>query len=89
MDTDRFLDNILLFVELLRRAGLPVSSEQTMDFSRALTLIDIGEREQVYYAARTLLISRYEHLRLFDVLFNRFAGLGLKSRLRGGIDRFR
>lgn len=43
-----------------------------MDFARALTLIDIGSREQVYHTARSLLISRYEHLRLFDVLFNRF-----------------
>ena len=67
-----FLDNIILFIHLLRRAGLPVSSEQSMDFARALTLIDIGNREQVYHTARSLLISRYEHLRLFDVLFNRF-----------------
>jgi uncharacterized protein with von Willebrand factor type A (vWA) domain len=37
-----------------------------------LTLINIGNREQVYYAARCLLVSRYEHLRLFDALFNRF-----------------
>lgn len=67
-----FLENLILFVNTLRRAGLPVSSEQTMEFSRALTLINIGNRDQVYYSARTLLISRYEHLRLFDFLFNRF-----------------
>lgn len=72
MNTKRFLDNILLFVHMLRRVGLPVSSEQAMDFSQALTLIDIASREQVYYAARSLLISHYEHLDLFDVLFNRF-----------------
>jgi uncharacterized protein with von Willebrand factor type A (vWA) domain len=67
-----FLDNLILFIHLLRQAGLPVSSEQSMDFARALTLVDIGSREQVYHTARSLLISRYEHLRLFDVLFNRF-----------------
>jgi uncharacterized protein len=66
------LDNIILFIHLLRKAGLPVSSEQLMDVARALTLVDIGSREQVYHAARSLLISRHEHLRLFDVLFNRF-----------------
>lgn len=72
MDTEVFLENILLFVNLLRKAGLPVSTEQAMDFSRATSLIDIGNREQFYYSARSLLISRYEHLRLFDALFNRF-----------------
>lgn len=67
-----FLENLILFVNMLRQAGLPVSSEQTMELSEALTLIDISNREQVYYTARTLLVSRYEHLNLFDTLFNRF-----------------
>lgn len=67
-----FLENLILFVNTMRRAGLPVSSEQTMEFSEALTLIDIGNREQVYYTARGILISRQEHLRLFEILFNRF-----------------
>lgn len=67
-----FLDNIILFINLLRRAGIPVSSEQAIDFSRALTLVDVGNQEQVYFTARGLLISRREHIRLFDVLFNRF-----------------
>ena len=43
-----------------------------MDFSRALTLIDIGSREQVHNAGRSLLVTRREHLRLFDTIFNRF-----------------
>ncbi len=67
-----FLENILIFTRLLRGAGLPVSTEQTMDFAQALGLVDIGSRDQVYYTARGLLVSRQEHLGLFDVLFNRF-----------------
>jgi uncharacterized protein with von Willebrand factor type A (vWA) domain len=43
-----------------------------MDFTRALTLVKIGEREQVYHAARCILVNRYEHLRLFETLFNLF-----------------
>lgn len=72
LEHDVFLENLILFVKMMRQAGLPVSSEQTIEFSRALSLIDIGHRDQVYYTARTLLISRHEHLRLFDILFNRF-----------------
>lgn len=67
-----FLENALTFTRLLRQAGLPVSPEQSIDFVRALTLIDIGDRDQVYHAARGLLVTRYEHLRLFETLFNRF-----------------
>ena len=66
------LDNIILFVQMLRQAGIPVSTEQTMAFAQALNMINVGEREQVYHAARCLLLNRYENLRLFDTIFNRF-----------------
>jgi uncharacterized protein with von Willebrand factor type A (vWA) domain len=70
--SDSFVENILSLVDLLRRAGVPVSSSQVMDFLRALALVNIGDRQQVYHAARCTLISRYEHLRLFETLFNAF-----------------
>lgn len=70
--SDSFVGNVLSFVQILRRAGLPVSTNQVRDFLRALRLIDIGQRLQVYHAARGILISRHEHLRLFDSLFNAF-----------------
>lgn len=67
-----FLSNTLLFTRSLRQAGLPVSLEQTMEFSQALGLIHIGDRDQVYYAARCLLVTQQQHLGLFETLFNRF-----------------
>jgi uncharacterized protein with von Willebrand factor type A (vWA) domain len=66
------LPNILLFPRLLRRAGLPISPEQSLDFAQALTLVDIGNREQVYYTGRSLLVTRAEHIPLFTILFNHF-----------------
>lgn len=69
---DFFVKNMLALVQFLRRAGLPISSDQVMDFTRALTLVDIGERAQVYHAARCLLVSRREHLALFETIFNAF-----------------
>jgi uncharacterized protein with von Willebrand factor type A (vWA) domain len=63
---------MLRFVQILRAAGIPVGTTQVMDFTRALRLIDIGQRAQVYHAARGILINRYEHLRLFETLFNAF-----------------
>jgi uncharacterized protein with von Willebrand factor type A (vWA) domain len=67
-----FLENIISFIDMLRGAGIPVSSEQSIDCCRALALVNIGDRDQVYYAARGTLITRVEHMRLFNVLFTRF-----------------
>jgi uncharacterized protein with von Willebrand factor type A (vWA) domain len=67
-----FLTNCTTFTRLLRQAGIPVGLDQVIEFTRALAWIDLGSREQVYYTARCLLVRRYEHLRLFDTIFNRF-----------------
>lgn len=71
-ETGHFLENILLFPRLLRGAGLPVSPEQSLDFAQALALVDIGRKEQVFHAARSMLVTRHEHLALFTTIFNRF-----------------
>lgn len=67
-----FLSNALLFTRLLKLAGLPVSISQSQAFCEALALIDVGRREQFFYAARGCLVTRQEHLRLFETLFNLF-----------------
>src|SRR6266542_3436452 len=67
-----FLGNCLLFTRALRQAGLPIGLDQVLAFAQALEWIDLGARDQVYHTARSLLVSRYEHLRLFDAIFNRF-----------------
>src|SRR5215212_8245195 len=69
---EAFLSNCLLFTRALRQAGMPVGLDQSLAFTQALEWIDLGAREQVYHTARSLLVSRYEHLRLFDTIFNRF-----------------
>lgn len=60
------------------------------DFDRALALIDIGRRDQVYHAARGLLLNRRENLRLFDLIFNRFwrVSPGDSSSRRNAARRF-
>ncbi len=67
-----FLDNCVLFTRLLRHAGIPIGVDQVLDFTRALEWIDLASRDQVYYTARSLLLRRHEHMRLFDAIFNRF-----------------
>jgi uncharacterized protein len=70
--SDVLMENILTLADLLRKAGLPVSSDQVGDCLRALTLVNIGQRDQFYHAARCTLVSRYEYLRLFETIFNAF-----------------
>ena len=67
-----FLRNLLVFGRALRSAGIEASLEQVLAFARALAWVDIGSREQVFHAARALLVSRREDLRLFGIVFNRF-----------------
>jgi uncharacterized protein with von Willebrand factor type A (vWA) domain len=66
-----FLTNCLLFTRMLRYAGIPVGLDQAIEFTRALAWIDLASRDQVYYTARCLLVRRQEHIRLFDLVFNR------------------
>jgi uncharacterized protein with von Willebrand factor type A (vWA) domain len=71
-DAEALLFNCLLFTRALRRAGLPIGLDQAQDFLRALAWVNLGSREQVYHTARALLVRRHEHLRLFDLIFQRF-----------------
>jgi len=67
-----FLENLLIFTQILRQAGFAISPQQDIELAQALTLVDIRSREQVYYTARSLLVTRQEQLRLFETLFSRF-----------------
>lgn len=78
-----FLENALLFTRVLRGVGFPVSADQGREFALALTLIDIGDRDQFFHTARSLLVTRREHLQLFKSIFDRFWRLH-PAPLQGG-----
>ena len=64
--------NIVHFARLLRRAGLPVGPAEVVAAGQALTLIDIGERNQARAALRGVMVHRHEHRDLFDHAFDLF-----------------
>ncbi len=72
MGDEAFLTNCLTFARMLQRAGLPVGLEQRLDLLRALALVDIGSREQVYHACRSMLVGGRDQLPVFDAIFARF-----------------
>lgn len=66
------MSNVMTFVALLRRSGVRVTTGQALDFCRALGLLDLGDRDQIFHAGRSLLVVRREDLALYDALFGRF-----------------
>jgi uncharacterized protein len=68
----RLLHNLLLFGRVLRGLGLDVNPGRMMDLVSALDYIEIGNKADFFYAARTLLVHEREDLELFDEAFDLF-----------------
>ncbi|MCH7610685.1 MAG: VWA domain-containing protein [Chloroflexi bacterium] len=66
------LHNLILFGRMLRSLGLPVQPAVVQDFLRAIRWVGIGQKEDFYYAARSLFVVRKEDLPIFDLAFERF-----------------
>jgi uncharacterized protein with von Willebrand factor type A (vWA) domain len=77
----QFLPNLLVFGRMLRAAGLEVHMGRMLDVAEALTHVDLGSRDDVYHACRTLLVHRRDDLATFDRIFDAFwrAGRGLDA----------
>ncbi len=73
----------LEFVAALRRAGLAVSSAETVDATRALLAVDLMDRGSVKAAYAASLCKRPQHRRSFDTLFD----LYFPARVGDGSDR--
>jgi uncharacterized protein with von Willebrand factor type A (vWA) domain len=60
------------FGRALRRSGLPIDLGAAIDFSRALTLVHIGDRDEVKAAGATIFIRRHDDLEVYDRVFDQF-----------------
>ena len=67
-----FFWNALLFTRALRAEGLTTDLGAAIDYSRALTLIDIGDREQVRAAGSAIFVRRRDEVDAYDQVFERF-----------------
>lgn len=82
--------NCVLFGRILRRAGLAVDPEQTRTFTRALGLIDLGQKSEVRATARAIYVRKREDRAVFDAAFELFwRRRGGGSRLAGQLPRIR
>lgn len=66
------LRNSLLFGRMLRALGVEITPTQIIDLVESLKYIEIGNRQDFKNSARAVLISRQEHLALFDEAFDLF-----------------
>ena len=66
------LDNLVLFSRLLRHLGFDVSSSRMIAIVQALEHINIGHRDDFYFALACLLIRNQAEIRLFDHAFALF-----------------
>jgi hypothetical protein len=63
---------VLRFGQMLRAAGLPLTVGELMDGVRALEVVDLMDRQDVYLALRTTLVARREEFPAFDRCFDVF-----------------
>ncbi|CAA9411192.1 MAG: Carbon monoxide oxidation accessory protein CoxE [uncultured Rubrobacteraceae bacterium] len=60
------------FGRLLRRAGLAAGPDRVVGFASALEELDVGSRDDVYWAGRTTLCSRPEDFEMYERVFRVF-----------------
>ena len=65
-------ENVLHFVRLLRAAGLPVGPAKVIDALAAVEAVGISNRTDFREALAAVLVSRREHLDLFEQAFDLF-----------------
>ena len=64
--------NLLAFGRRLRAAGLPVGTGQVLGLVEAVAAVDVFRHQDVYHAARASVVTRPEHIPVFDAEFARF-----------------
>ena len=68
----RLAENVLHFVRVLRAAGLPVGPAKVIDAIAAVEAVGIENRTDFREALAAVLVSRHEHLPLFEQAFDLF-----------------
>ena len=77
----RLAENILYFARALRAAGIPVGPGAVLDALQALSVAQVGTRDDFYWTLHAVFVKRHEHTILFDQAFRIF------FRKRGYIEK--
>ncbi len=72
VDGRRLLGEAVGFARALRAARLSIDIGASVDFARALTLVEIGDREQVHGAGAAIFVRRRDDRETYDKVFDRW-----------------
>jgi uncharacterized protein with von Willebrand factor type A (vWA) domain len=72
IDGRRLIRESVVFARVLRRSGLGVDLGAVIDFARALTLVDIGDREQVRASGSAIFVRRRDDRQPYEMAFDSF-----------------
>ena len=72
--TDRtsFIGMLVGFGDQLRAAGVPIGSGDLLTFCAAMALLDPGDVLDLYWAGRTSLVARHDHIPIYDRVFRSY-----------------
>ncbi len=65
-------DNVIGFARALRVAGLPIGPGAVIDALKAMRLIDIGNRQDLFTTLESIFVKRHEHALVFAQAFDLF-----------------
>src|SRR6188474_3380836 len=72
IDGRRLLGEAVGFGRALRAAGLSVDLGAAVDYARSLTLVEVGDREQVRAAGEAIFVRRRDDRVIYDAVFDRW-----------------
>jgi uncharacterized protein with von Willebrand factor type A (vWA) domain len=72
VDGRRLLGEAVGFGRALRAAGLSVDLGAAVDYARSLTLVEVGDREQVRAAGEAIFVRRRDDRAIYNAVFDRW-----------------
>lgn len=85
--TTESLGRLVGFGRYLRDLGLPVGTGRILTFCRAVAAFEPAGKTDLYWAARSSLISCKEHIEEFDRAFYPYFGEGISEEMPSHVDR--
>ncbi len=71
-DADSLTERLVSFGSALREAGLVVGTDDVLAFCTAVVELNPSDSEDVYWCGRATLVTRRDHIPIYDEVFRRF-----------------
>lgn len=73
MSSPSGVDALLVeFGHALRLAGLPIGTGDQLTFASSVSLLDVSDLSDVYWAGRATLVRKREHVPVYDIVFRSY-----------------